>query len=258
MRFTPTRSLVTGASSGIGAAFARALAARGSDLVLVARRAERLDDLASELRERFGIVATTVALDLSVVGAIEALQDRVADARSIDTVINCAGFGTHGRFAAEDAGRIRAEMQLNVGAVVEVTRAFLPSMLQSGRGAIVNVASLFAYQPAPDMAVYGATKSFVLHFTEALWHETRKTGVKVLAVSPGPTRTEFFDAIEGFEGVPERVFQTPEEVVARTLRALDRRDSPPSIASGGLANVLSRVTRLVPRRAAIGIAAIFT
>ena len=108
------------------------------------------------------------------------------------------------------------------------------------------------------MAIYGATKSFTLHFTEALWYETRRSGVKVLVVSPGPTRTEFFDSLQGFGDVPARVFQSPELVVEATLRALDRRNSPPSIASGALANTIARTTRLVSRRAAIRIAALLT
>ena len=257
MSYAPTRSLVTGASSGIGAAFGRALAGRGSDLVLVARREDRMNTLASELRGKFGIEAEVVVLDLSASGAMNMLKDRITSAKPIDTIINCAGFGTYGPFVAEDEVQVREEIQVHVGAVVDVTRAFLPEMVQQGRGAIVNVASLFAYQPAPDMAIYGAAKAFVLNFTEALWYETRKTGVKVLAISPGPTRTEFFDSLGDFE-VPKQVFQSPEQVVGTTLRALDRRISPPSVTSGGLAYVLSRGTRLIPRRAAIRIAALLT
>jgi len=258
MYFTPTHALVTGASSGIGAAFARSLAGRGADLVLVARRADRLTALASELQAKFATDVTVIALDLSVVGAVETLKERLTALRPIDTIINCAGFGTHGPFVAEDEGRVREEIQLNIGVVIDITRAFLAPMLSSGRGAVVNIASLFAYQPSPNMAVYGATKSFILHFTEALWYETRKSGVKVLAVSPGPTRTEFFNALQGLDDVPARVFQSPEMVVAATLRALDRRHSPPSIASGALSNALARTTRLVSRRTAIRIAALFT
>ncbi len=259
MRFTPTHALVTGASAGIGAAFARALAGRGTDLVLVARRADRLAALATELRETFGVEVTVLALDLGAIGAIEQLRDQLTRSRPLDAVINCAGFGTRGHFAEEDLDRLQQEIQLNVVAVVAISRAFLPTMIAQRRGALVNIASLFAYQPAPNMAVYGATKAFILNFTEALWHEVRGSGVKVLAVSPGPTRTEFFDAIEGFaDEVPRRVFQTPEQVVGATLRALDRRDPPPSITSGGLATALSRATRLVTRRAAIRLAAAIT
>lgn len=253
MSYKATRSLVTGASSGIGAGFARSLAGRGSDLVLVARRGDRLENLASELREKFGVEAEVVVLDLSAPGAAETLKNRITNTKPVDTVINGAGFGTHGPFVSEDEVQVRDEIQVHIGAVVDVTRTFLPEMVHRGRGAIVNVASLFAYQPAPSMAVYGAAKAFVLNFTEALWHETRETGVKVLAVSPGPTKTEFFDSVEDLE-VPEQVFQTPEQVVDTTMRALDRRNSPPSITSGGLAGVLSRSTRFLPRRMAIRLA----
>lgn len=257
MRFSPSRALVTGASSGIGAAFARALAERGADLVLVARRSDRLTALAADLHRTFGVEAMVVTLDLGVTGAADTLKEQVGDGQPIDMVVNCAGFGTYGPFVSEDTHRLRDEIHINIGAVVDITHAFLPSMIGRGRGAIVNVASLFAYQPAPNMAVYGAAKAFVLNFTEALWHETRRTGVKVIAVAPGPTRTEFFDAIQGMKP-PQSVFQSPEQVVSATMRALDQRHSPPSIPSGGLANGLSRITRLVPRRTAIGIAARLT
>lgn len=255
MPFAPRLALVTGASSGIGAAFARALAARGADLILVARRADRLDTLAAVLRDDYRAAVTTVPLDLALPDAVATLGARIAGVGTLDAVVNCAGFGTHGPFAEEDADRVREEIAVNIGAVVGVTRAFLPPMLAAGRGAIVNVASLFAYQPAPNMAVYGATKAFVLQFSEALWYEARQGGVKVLAVSPGPTRTEFFDHLGTPMNIPARVFQTPEQVVRAALRALDRRDSPPSIAAGGLSNLLSRTTRLLPRRAAIRLAA---
>lgn len=256
MSYRPTRSLVTGASSGLGAAFARALAARGSDLILVARRADRLEALAAELRAQFGVAATVVARDLGVVGVGEALRADLAEAGPPDTIFNCAGFGTRGPFAEEAQDEIRDEVQVNIGATVAICRAFLPDLIAQRRGAIVNIASVLGYQPTPNMAVYGATKAFVLNFTEALWYETRATGVKVLAVSPGPTRTEFFNRVEGFEEtIPPRVMQTPEQVVRATFRALDRRDSPPSVPSGALSQTLSRVTRLVPRRVAIRIAA---
>lgn len=141
--------------------------------------------------------------------------------------------------------------------MIDITRAFLPAMIREGGGAVVNVASIFAYQPTPDMAVYGAAKAFVLNFTEALWYESRGTGVKVLVVSPGPTRTEFFDSMGGFE-MPRRISQTPEQVVETTLRALNRRNPPPSVASGVLTRVSALLPRLVPRRVAVRIAALYT
>ncbi len=249
--------LVTGASSGIGAAFARALAEQGSDLVLVARREDRLTALASELRGKFGTNAEVVVLDLGAVSAVETMKGRIMDPRPVDTVINCAGMATHGPFVSADGSRSQGEIQVNIGAVVDIARAFLPAMIREGRGTVVNVASIFAYQPTPDMAVYSAAKAFVLNFTEALWYESRGTGVKVLVVSPGPTRTEFFDSMGGYE-MPRRISQTPEQVVETTLRALKRRDTPPSVASGLLTRVSALLPRLVPRRVAIRIAALYT
>ena len=225
----------------------------------MARRADRLDRLATELREEFGIAVRTVPLDLGGSDAVDILRDRLASSQPIDAVINCAGFATRGPFIDEEGGRTQEELRLNIGVVVEISRAFLPPMIERRRGALVNIASLFAYQPAPNMAIYGATKAFVLNFTEALWSEARGSGVKVLAVSPGPTRTEFFDTLEGFAAtVPRQIFQAPEQVVRATLRALDRRNTPPSITSGGLASALARGTRLIGRHAAIKVAAALT
>lgn len=252
MSFTPTRSLITGASSGIGAAFARALAARGSNLVLVARRKDRLDQLAAELDH---VQVTTCPLDLSLPNAAGRLRERVHDLESIDTVINCAGFGTYGTFVSADPMRLQEEISLSVAAVVDLTHMVLPTMLRQNRGALVNVASFFAYQPTPNLAVYGATKAFLLNFTEALWYEVRGTPVKILAVSPGPTRTEFFNEISAFDKVPRFIFQSPDQVVQATLQTLERRRVPPSITTGGFALIITRLTRMVSRRRAINIAA---
>lgn len=244
---TGTTALITGASSGIGAEFARALAARGADLVLVARRQDRLDSLAAELGTGYGTSCTVIALDLA---APDAAARLFADVESrgirVSTLVNNAGFGTHGTFAELDPDRIANEIQLNVTALVELTRAFLPGMLADGRGALVNVASTAAFQPIPRMAVYAATKAFVLSFTEAIAWESRGSGLKVLALSPGPTATEFRDVADSGDAVYGRS-QTPEQVVATALGALDRRNPPASIISGRQNLVQALGLRLAPR-----------
>ncbi|MFI9650754.1 SDR family NAD(P)-dependent oxidoreductase [Streptomyces sp. NPDC052040] len=253
MRHDGTTAVVTGASSGFGAEFARQLAQRGADVVLVARRADRLTALGARLRERYGVTAHTLEHDLNGHGAAERLAAELA-ARGIavDTLVNCAGVGTRGGFATEDAAAISRELQLNITALVELTRALLPQMLASGRGALVNVASTAAYQPTPSMAVYGASKAFVLSFTEALVHETRANGLRVLALSPGPTRTEFFDVL-GTHKPAVGPMSGPQQVVRTAMRALDRRSTPASVIAG-LAHALPvAAARLAPRRVVLSI-----
>jgi short-subunit dehydrogenase len=241
--YRPARTLITGASSGIGAAYAHAFAARGSDLVLVARRTDRLQALADELEAAHGIRAEVHPADLSLPAAGRALRGDVEG--DVDAVINNAGFGVHSLLAETDPELLEREIAVDVTALVDVTRAFLPAMLEAGRGAIVNVASTAAFQPIPRMAVYGASKSFVLSFTRAVWDEARAHGVKVLAVAPGATRTEFFDVV-GTESAAVGRFQTPEDVVRTTLRALDRKRTPPSVVSGAANAFAAWGTRFVP------------
>jgi uncharacterized protein len=188
-------TLITGASSGIGAEFAHQLAERGSDLILVARRLDRLESLAEKLSQRFGVRVEAIALDLSqpAVGAILAAEVERRGLH-VTSLINNAGFGTYGRFHEEDAERVRKEIALDVSTLVDISHAFIGA-LRSGTGFLMNVASNAAYQPTPNMAVYGAAKAFVLSFTEALWYESRGTGLRLLALSPGATSTEFFDVI---------------------------------------------------------------
>jgi short-subunit dehydrogenase len=245
-------ALITGASSGLGEEFARQLAARGADLVLVARRLERLETLAAELRSQRGVAVTVIAADLSHPDAAAKLAERVgALGLTIDTLVNNAGFATRNRFENEDPARIAEEIDLNVRALVGITHQFYPQLLAAGRGALINIASTGAYQPVPLMAVYGATKAFVLSFTEALWFESKGSGLRVLALSPGATRTEFFDVA----GADARVgaFQTPEQVVRLALTTLDRRNPPPSIVSGVANRATTVVTRLLSRRGLVSL-----
>jgi uncharacterized protein len=248
MTYSPTRSLVTGASSGIGAAFARVLATRGSDLVLVARRTDRLRELAAELEAAHGIRAEVITADLAKPGAGRALRKKIDG--DIDTVINNAGFGDHDPLTMADPDLLEGMIALNVAALVDITRAFLPPMLEAGRGAIVNIASTAAYQPVPLMAVYGASKAFVLSFSQAVWQEAKPHGVKVLALSPGFTGTEFFE-VAGNADATHGSAQTPAQVAATGMRALDRRSTPPHIVSGRGNAVAAALSPLAPRRAVL-------
>jgi len=241
-------TLITGASSGIGAALAGRLAARGTDLVLVARRTDRLESLAAELRGAHGVRVETVSADLGRPGAGRDLAAEV-DRRGIRVtgLVNNAGVGADGAFAVQDPDELETLLALNVTALVDVSRAFVGRLGTDGY--LVNIASMAAYQPIPGMAVYAASKAFVLSFTEALWWETRESGPRTLAFSPGLTRTEFFDGI-GAEGYSGR-FQTPDEVAAALVRVLDRRRSVPSALSRAVNAVATTLPRLLGRRTAV-------
>lgn len=249
--YAGTTALVTGASSGLGAEFATRLAERGAGLVLVARRADRLEGLAARLRSRTGVDVTVLPHDLATDrpgrALAEALQERDI---TLGTLVNNAGFGSHGALADADPDRVAAEVQVNVASLVDLTRAFLPQLVETGRGALVNVASTASYQATPGMAVYGATKAFVRSFTEALWYETRGTGLRTLALSPGPVPTEFFDVVGAEEAKIGQV-RSAQQVVRDALRALDRRDAPPGVVPGLGNRLQTLATRLAPTRAIV-------
>ena len=186
-------ALITGASAGLGVDFARQLSAQGKRLVLVARRKDRLDALAAELGN-----ARTIDLDLSEPGAVDRLTaDLAAHGEQVDLLVNNAGFGLTGLFTQLDGQRQRQMIDLNCGALTELAHAVLPGMIERKSGAILNVASTAAFQPGPGMAVYFATKAFVLSFTEALHEEVKRHAVTVSALCPGPTATEFGE-VAGF------------------------------------------------------------
>lgn len=247
MDFTNKTALITGASSGIGAAFARELAAKGSNLVLVARRLDRLEDLGSELTKRHGVKVLVVALDLTAESAIPTLETEIKNqGLKIDLLINNAGFGTSGEFETEDLARVFSEIDLNVKVLVGLTHSLIHGMLERREGAVINVASTAAFQPVPTMAVYGATKAFVLSFSEALWAEFEGRGVRVLALCPGGTETDFFE-IAGSKGTGAKR-QTPAAVAEFAISALSTKNVKPSLVSGTRNKVLSFIPRLVSRR----------
>src|SRR5215813_1092461 len=222
--FTGTTSLVTGASSGLGAEFARQLADRGGNLVLVARSADRLDALADELRARHRVTVTTVPADLSLADEVSRVAAHAATS-PVDVLVNNAGLGTYGIFAALDPGREHAEMMVNTVAAVDLAHALLPGMLARRRGGIITVASSIAFQPSPHQAVYGATKAFALAFSEALWAETRGTGVRILALCPGPVATGFFAGLGDQAATTSVIYRRtadPADIVRAGLRGFDR------------------------------------
>ena len=238
-------TLITGASSGIGEIFARRLAARGRNVLLVARSEDKLITLCNELGRSNSIRAQYVALDLSLPESPARLFEE-AEKRglTIDLLINNAGFGSFGDFSKADLARELNMIDLNVKSLVELTYRFLQPMRARKQGAIINVASTAAFQGVPFMTTYAATKAFVLSFSEALWEENRAFGIKVMALCPGVTETNFFEAARG-EKPPARASQTPEEVVDTALRGLARGKS--HIISGWVNRVMTESERLAPR-----------
>ena len=235
-------ALVTGASAGLGVEFARQLSKRGYRLVLAARRKERLEELAKELGK-----ARAVAIDLSKSNAVGKLMaDVEANGETVDLLVNNAGFGLIGRFAELDSKRERQMIDLNVGALTELCRAVAPRMIERRSGAILNVASTAAFQPGPKMAVYFATKAFVLSLSEALHEELKPHGIKVSCLCPGPTRTEFGE-VAGFggNGLFDRVAMSADKVVETGLAGLDANRAV--VVAGWLNKIGAASTRFAPR-----------
>ena len=193
-------ALITGASAGMGREFARLFAADGYNLVVVARRADALEELVRDLTAAYHVSARAIAADLSQPGAGRTIAAALAGT-PVDVVVNNAGFGAHGPVAEIPLDRQLEMIQVNVTALTELTRLFLPGMLERNRGGVLNVASTAAFQPGPNMAVYYATKAYVLSFTDALAEEAAGTALHVTCLAPGPTATEFADvARAGYEG----------------------------------------------------------
>jgi short-subunit dehydrogenase len=240
-------AVVTGASSGIGEAYAKELAARGCHVVLVARSKEKLEALAGEIKRKHGVQTYALPIDLSKAGAPRHLAELIAElGLTVDILINNAGFGTHGRFEDIDPEREQEEIMLNTAALVDLTHRFLPTMLERKDGIVVNVASMAAFAPCAYLSVYGATKAFVLSFSEALWAETRGSGVRVMALCPGATETGFFDVVGSREMVTRSTLSTPENVVRAGFRGIDRGSS--YIIDGRNNYMAALMIRFLPRR----------
>jgi uncharacterized protein len=240
-------ALVTGASSGIGRSFALALADRGHDLVLVARDQVRLDELAAEVKTAYGRSAEVLRADLTDPEHLAAVEARVTSTNEpiIELLVNNAGVGTAGQFATLDVEGEERQIHLNVIAVVRLTHAALPGMIERGHGGVINVSSVAGYQPTPETATYAATKAFVTSFSEAVHEELQGTGVRLTVLCPGFTRTEF-QANAGVQSsdVPDFLWQTPDEVALAGLEAYDR--GRPSIVPGMLNKVAATFSEMMP------------
>ena len=240
-------ALVTGASSGIGLVFARKLASDGHDLVLVARREGRLKEISDELAAAHGATTEVLVADLTDGDDLARVEARVSDTeRPVDLLVNNAGFGTVGRFAELPINEEDREIRLNVLALVHLTHAALGAMTARNRGGILNVSSVASFQAGPYNATYSATKAFVTSFTEAVSEELRGTGVQVMALCPGFTRTEFQEtASPEAPSVPSLLWQDAEPVVDTALRDLRRRST---ISIPGLHNKMAAMlSQLAPR-----------
>ncbi|MFT3880882.1 MAG: SDR family oxidoreductase [Gemmatales bacterium] len=240
-------ALVTGASAGLGVEFAKLLAKDGYDLVLVARRLDRLEELGRELSQH-GIIAHSVSVDLSLPDAAVTVDKFLKERQlEVDVLINNAGFGAVGRFVDIDLNEQLRMIQVNVSTLVHLTGLILPGMILRGKGRVMNVASTAAFQPGPLMAMYYATKAFVLSFSEAVHHEIRKTGVTVTCVCPGPTPTEFQTQakMEETKMFNSRMMVDPVTVAKVGYEAMQKGKR--LIIPGKLTNVLAFATRLTPR-----------
>lgn len=246
----PQIALVTGATGGLGRAFAAGLADRGFNLILTARREAELKQLAKDLCERYGSRVIVMPADLGNPTDRVRLLEELAGYR-VDLLLNNAGFGDLAEVVDADPTRLSQMIEVNCQALVELTAAVLPEMNERGRGTIINVASTAAFQPIPSLAVYAATKSFVTSFTQALAAECRPHGIRVLAICPGPTETGFFEAAGDSDAMSMR--RTPEQVVATTFKALDR--STKSVVIDGLVNrSIAWTASLMPKQIVLPLA----
>ena len=242
-------ALITGASSGIGEQFARQLAARGYDLILVARRKDRLEKLAGELPTTTHVITNDLGSD-----AADLKKDVNKLGVDVDLLINNAGFGLRGRFLDLDPERNAEMVRVNCEAVVILTHAFLPAMIERGRGGVITVASTAGMQPLPYEATYSASKAFALNFTEALHEELRGTGVKMLAVNPGPVPTEW-QQVAGYEEVGGEMMPgkiEADQVVREALRSYD--GGKRSMVPGRFFRNFMRVNNVTPRGIRVRIA----
>lgn len=240
-------ALVTGASAGIGKAFATELAAKGCHVILVARSQQKLEALAKELASEYSIRTYSIVQDLSKPDSVEELSEQIRDlGLQVNILINNAGFGTYGRFEEISNEREQEEIRLNIASLVAMNHQFLPEMQRQRDGIIVNVASVAGFQPSSYMAVYCATKAFVLSFSEALWAENRNRGVQILALCPGATETDFFNVIGSDAAAGGSKLSSPTEVVKAGFRGIDKKRS--YIIAGTMNYWASQLSRFVPRK----------
>ena len=253
MNYQGKTAVITGASSGIGLAYAHEFAKRGANLVLVARRGDVLKKIAADIKANFDVQIDVIELDLARIDSGQKLMDALSQLKlHADILVNNAGFGTNNRVAKEDRKKIQQEILLNVGTLVDLSAAVLPGMLSRDFGVIVNIGSTASFQPVPGMAVYAATKAFVRSFTEALWGETVGTNIRVLTVNPGATATEFF--AEGFKVSPTSGLAPVSDVVKATFKALDAKKSKPWVSVVGRNSFIAMTTRFLPQAAVIKVA----
>ena len=243
-------ALITGASGGIGAAFAAELAKRQHNLILVARSEDKLQQLAAQLQQEFNILVEIIVQDLSVPGAGTAVFDAVVKKGwTVDLLVNNAGFGDYGVFADRPLAKQLTMVQLNIVALVELSHLFLQEMRDRKSGSIINVASIAGFQPMPYLSMYAATKAFVLSFSESLWAENKDLGIRVLCLCPGPTESGFFAAAEFPKSLASSSGQKlvpADEVVRDALKALDKNES--NVVTGGITNqIIVNMPRLMPR-----------
>ncbi|MEI5908796.1 SDR family oxidoreductase [Bacillus spongiae] len=244
-------ALITGASSGIGKEFSYQLAEKGMDVVLVARTKTALDKLAEDITKKYKVKATVITADLSVEYAAKDISETIKEkGLVIDYLVNNAGFATSGEFLNNEKEIDHKQVTVNVQSIVDLTHEFLPSMVKRGAGTIINVASLVAFQPVPYMAVYSATKAFVLSFTESLAEEYRSKGITFFAICPGATNTNFFEAAG--DKTPS-VTRTPKQVVQTALRGIENGKS---FAVDGKKNYfLAQSSRLLSRKRVVKLSA---
>lgn len=246
-------ALVTGASSGFGAAFARRFASVGYDLVLVARREDRLRALADELAG-LGASAHVLPADLSTPTGIAGLLAQLdAQGLTVDALVNNAGFGTYGKFVDQDPARITEEIAVNITALTMLTRALLPQLLAAKAGILVNISSTASYQPGPNISVYAATKAYVRSLTEAIWQESRGTSLRVLNIAPGPSQTEFF-AVAGTDAFKVGQVITTEDVVNLTFAELAKGAKRPSRIVGRGNAFQAMAARFAPTKLTLSVA----
>ena len=246
------RAVITGASSGIGKAFAERLARDGYDVVLVARRRERLEALATVLREAYGRQVDVLPADLTNPADLTVVEQNVRGYSSLDLLVNNAGFGKIGAYGDLDLDVEDEEIRLNILALVRLTHAVIPGMIARRQGAIINVSSIVAFLPVPFLATYSATKAYVNSFTEAIHEELKETGVKIQALCPGRTHTEFHErAGINTAGHPSKGM-TSEAVVDASLRALTKNKAicVPGISNRITACIMSILPRALLRKGA--------